>query len=352
MTAFIHDNVEYVMPTVFKATMYGWARDLIDNGTIYFTNIKRFIEDPDLNRGDRNEGKHVLIRNGIRCTSDPSMPVYVWCCTLDARPCRVIETWADKDCVIQVLDTVEFAKRINGAIAECQLDLWPLQVGPVVYTKTTGGYENDNLADGVFQKDEHYDSQKEFRFALCGRTGQEPEENIILNLGTCNDIVRIALIINPESATIMEIENFTNLSKSEYLRGNYTTSFSLACQALDAASQIVFPDQKTGERFKSIIDDNFDYFCNAGLPGISCKGITFSNSMIKDELGLKNEEATFQEIIYKLIRCSLIHECKLPVKLALTEKTLIGPKDNKFYIPISVVQGLLSLVDWAIKQRV
>jgi hypothetical protein len=71
-------------------------------------------------------------------------------------------------------------------------------VGPVVYTKTTGGYENDDLADGVFQKDEHYDTQKEFRFALCGRTGQDPVENIILNLGTCMDIVRIALIINPE----------------------------------------------------------------------------------------------------------------------------------------------------------
>lgn len=150
----------------------------------------------------------------------------------------------------------------------------------------------------------------------------------------------------------MEIERFTNLSQSEYSKGNYETSFSLACQALDAASKKVYPKLKTGDRFKTIIDDNFDFFCKVGLPGISCKGIVFSNSMIKNDLGLKNDTASMQEIIYKLIRCFLIHECRLPINLALTEKTLVGPKDNKFYIPVSVIQGLISLAKMVIKQKV
>lgn len=31
MTTFIHDDIEYVMPTVCKATMHEWADDLIQN---------------------------------------------------------------------------------------------------------------------------------------------------------------------------------------------------------------------------------------------------------------------------------------------------------------------------------
>ena len=202
MTAFIHGNIEYVMPTVFKATMRDWTRDLIDDGTIYFTNIQQFIDDPDCERGDANEGRHIGIRKGVRCTADYSMPVYVWCCTLDTRACRVIQTWQDKNCVIQILDTFEFAKRITSALGQQQPKLWPLHVGPIVYTKTAGGYENTDWADGVFQKDERYDGQKEFRFALTGQTGQQPEDHIVLNLGSCRDIVRIALIMNPEQCTL------------------------------------------------------------------------------------------------------------------------------------------------------
>lgn len=202
MTAFMHDDIEYVMPTVFKATMSNWARELIDHGTVYFTNIRRFIDDPNSERGDANEGKQIVIRNGVRCTLNYSMPIYVWCCTLDTQACRVIQTWPDKDCVIQILDTVGFARRITCALGKHRPKLWPLHVGPVVYTKTSGGHEKIDWADGVFQKDDRYDGQKEFRFALSGQTGDAPEDHIVLKLGPCQDIVRIALTMNPEQAPL------------------------------------------------------------------------------------------------------------------------------------------------------
>jgi hypothetical protein len=200
MTTFIHDNIEFVMPTVFKATMHDWANDIIQHGIVYFTNIKRFVTDTHPERGDANEGRQNLIRNGVQCSTEYPMPVYVWCCTLDTQACRVIQTWPDKNCVMQILDTVEFAQRITNALREQRPKLWPLHVGPVVYTKTSGGYERTDWADGVFQKDERYDGQKEFRFALTARSGDEPEDNVVLELGSCQDIVRIALIINPEQS--------------------------------------------------------------------------------------------------------------------------------------------------------
>ena len=116
MTTFIHDNIEFVVPTVFRATMRDWAEDLIQNGNVWFTNIQEFIDDPHSQRGDTNEGRSVVIRNDVRCTNEYMEPIYVFCCTLDTRLCRVLETWSDKDCVIQILDTIEFARRITLAI--------------------------------------------------------------------------------------------------------------------------------------------------------------------------------------------------------------------------------------------
>jgi len=66
-------------------------------------------------------------------------------------------------------------------------------VGPVVYTKTSGGHEVSDWADGVFQKDQRYDGQKEFRFALVGLTGAAEEENIVLKLGSCKEVVSIVI---------------------------------------------------------------------------------------------------------------------------------------------------------------
>ena len=200
MTTFIHDDIEYVMPTVFKATMHKWANDFIQNGTVYFTNIQQFVTDTHPERGDANEGRQILIRNGVRCTAEYLMPVYVWCCTLDTQVCRVIRTWPDKNCVMQILNTVEFARRITRALGAQRLKLWPLHVGPVVYTKTSGGHEKTDWADGVFQKDERYDGQKEFRFALTAQSGDKPEDHVVLELGSCQEIVRIALTVNPEQS--------------------------------------------------------------------------------------------------------------------------------------------------------
>lgn len=191
MTTFIHEGIEFEMPTVFKATKRDWAENLIQNGTIYFTNIRQFINDSDPQRGDPNEGRSVTIRNDVRCTAEYSMPIYVWCCTLDTRACRIIKTWPDRDCVIQVLDTLKFAKKIASAIKQEYPMLWPLHVGPVSYTKTAGGREKSDWIHGIFQKDERYIEQREYRFALNGDTGDQEMRHILLNIGSCHDIVQI-----------------------------------------------------------------------------------------------------------------------------------------------------------------
>ena len=207
MTAFIHDNIEYVMPTVFKATEYDWARALIESGTIYFTNIRQFIGDSHDERGDVNEGQQILIRQGVRCSAEYGIPCYVWCCTMDSQAFRVMKMWPDRDTVIQILDTVAFAERVRDALARQRPKFLPLKVGPVVYTKTAGGYEKTDWADGLFQKNERYDSQKEFRFAVTAHINDTAEDHVVLNLGPCDDIVRVVLRLDPESE--QELDHLT-----------------------------------------------------------------------------------------------------------------------------------------------
>jgi len=185
-------TIEHVVPTVFKAMELRYAHELIEMGRVCFSNIECFARDEHPERGDRNEGKTVLVRNGRRCTADYLVPSYVWCCTMDSNPCRVMNTWSDRDCVVQVLDALEFARRIAGSLP-CQCpDVGPLAMGPVVYTKTKGGHEHVNWVDGLFQKDQEFDSQKEFRFALPGRTGGEAKCRVFVDIEPCTEVFRIA----------------------------------------------------------------------------------------------------------------------------------------------------------------
>lgn len=193
MTSFFHDDFEFVMPTVFKAVEYAWAIDLIENGIVRFSNLPDFRRDKDTKRGDPKEGHQELLRKGHRCTTDFIGPVYVWCCTLDANPGRILGIWQDRDCVIQILNTVEFTNRITTALKKQNKKFLPLQIGPVAYTKTEGGHEETGFADVHFQKSGGYEYQKEFRFVLTGITGDTQLDHIELNIGACPNIVRIAL---------------------------------------------------------------------------------------------------------------------------------------------------------------
>ena len=189
MTTFIHDGIEFILPTLFKATKASWAEDMIKNGTIYFTNIRRYQTDANDQRGDSREGIQVLRRNDVTCTIHYNCAIHVWCATMETSRNRILDTWKDYDTVIQIQNTWEFAQRIKAKAHPARLS--PVQIGPVSYTKTNGGHEHSDWADGIFQKDARYDGQKEYRIALTARCDDEVQEQIILNIGPCEDIMRI-----------------------------------------------------------------------------------------------------------------------------------------------------------------
>lgn len=192
MSTLFQEGIEFVLPGIYKAYTRTWAEDLLNSGRIYFTNIERFRAYENPQRGDPLECTSITVRQGVRCTGHYPNPIFVWCSTMETDPTLIMETWKDRDTVLQITDTLKFAKRIHDAAVRLKPKIQGLQVGPVTYDKDEGSFRVYHWAEGIFQKSLRFSGQKEFRFALVGDFSIRNDENVILELGDCTDIARIA----------------------------------------------------------------------------------------------------------------------------------------------------------------
>lgn len=188
---FVHDGIEFVLPGIFKAYPRAWADGLIREGTLYFTNVEIFRVDENPERGDCFEGTGIFIRQGQRCTTKYSNPIFVSCFTMETIKSVILSTWKDRDTVVQVFNTLSFAKRIRNSANEYGKKIHSMVVGPVTYDKDDGSCREYFWAEGIFQKNLLFNGQKEFRFALIGDPCLKDLEHLVLRLGDCSDILRI-----------------------------------------------------------------------------------------------------------------------------------------------------------------
>ncbi len=191
MNTLLQEGIEFVLPGIYKAYPRTWAEDLLHSGRIYFTNIKIFRAAEDSQRGDPLECTSITMRQGVRCTVDYTNPIFVWCSTMETDLTLIRGKWKDRDTILQITDTLDLARRIRDAANRLKPKIHLLQLGPVTYDKDEGSYREYHWAQGVFQKNLRFSDQKEFRFALVGDFSILDDENVILELGNCGDIVRI-----------------------------------------------------------------------------------------------------------------------------------------------------------------
>jgi hypothetical protein len=144
----------------------------------------------------------------------------------------------------------------------------------------------------------------------------------------------------------MSLENFVEKSFDNFISNHYyDTSLALACSAVDATAKKVFPLEKdNNKRIKAFIKKYYRIISKYGFPGIISSGLKIKCTILKDPKTDENDMVDIEEIIYKTIRCGLLHECEIDSKLNFVEQTLIGEKDGKFNIPKYIVIGLLMSV--------
>lgn len=183
------EGVEFVLPGLFKATKREWAEDFLENGTLYFTELSKFRNDEHEERGDPLEGTFAKRINGSVLNASVANPVFVWCSTMETDIDAILDTWSDRDTVLQITAPKEFFQRIIPKAHEVGLLNW--QVGPVTYDKDDGSVRTHHWGEGIFQKGHRFRSQKEYRLAMIGKLSGEYDESIRISLGNCRNIATI-----------------------------------------------------------------------------------------------------------------------------------------------------------------
>ena len=97
------------------------------------------------------------------------------------------------------------------------------------------------------------------------------------------------------------------------------------------------------ERYKQFVSDNFRIICEFGFPGIIAGAIKIKvNADIKSLKRDENNYVGMEQIIYHVLRCGLVHRCKIKESVKFIENTIIGAwNEDKFLLPRSLVLGLI-----------
>src|SRR5450631_1749520 len=143
----------------------------------------------------------------------------------------------------------------------------------------------------------------------------------------------------------MSIASFVEASINELRVGRYDVAMSLACSAVDGTTaKESVPNTSNNMRFKAFIEENMRLITRYGFPGIDAGGIRIKCINIPDLKTDQDGYVSIADIIYHVVRCSVIHECSIDERIEFTEQTYIGDFQTKFKIPRRLIIGLLAAV--------
>lgn len=140
----------------------------------------------------------------------------------------------------------------------------------------------------------------------------------------------------------MSIGSFVSSALTLYEDGKYDVALSLACSAVDATSEKIFPNEsKNHVRYKEFLKKNMRVITTFGMPGLSASGIRIKCKNIPGIKADYEQMAGLEDIIYHIIRCGLIHQCEIEESIEFTQRTMLGDFGGKFRIPYTIIMGLL-----------
>ena len=128
------------------------------------------------------------------------------------------------------------------------------------------------------------------------------------------------------------ISNFVKISNELRIKEEYKESMALACIAFASCSTNKYPNYSDKKRFVQLLKDNFSQYCSIGLPGISASTIMI---FVEED----NEHITYEEMIYKYVRCYLIHEAELP-SIKFSKEVVIADYNADTKLPITMIDML------------
>jgi hypothetical protein len=204
MSTVNYKNLHYDFPTppspILKAMDLVWANPLLSEGKIrvYINKYYRDIEDKAIR--DTEEGVGVLNCKGNICYVGGIMGTFIWCASQYQIEAKQLAKKFKRDSVVYINRPDEFARRLLAAAYRSGWQ-WSLDCGPVQYDKrsfrdrhpTEDGDDDSDFY--LFQKDQTFSDEKEYRFALTNLSFLSVRETFLdLEMGSCADIMDILTV--------------------------------------------------------------------------------------------------------------------------------------------------------------
>lgn len=112
--------------------------------------------------------------------------------------------------------------------------------------------------------------------------------------------------------------------------------------AIDATAKREYPGQRTTDRCKRFLRSNLPFVMwslTNGAPS-ETQELTFEFS----PSGTPSGPTNFEDLIYRIMRCALLHEAELPEKVEFVTENYIGMLGGKMQFPMALIGSLLFAV--------
>lgn len=113
------------------------------------------------------------------------------------------------------------------------------------------------------------------------------------------------------------------------------------CSAIDVTARAeTGKDGRSG--YKQFIHENLGLITNIAFGGTKVLNLHFGYDHPNDHMKRDaNGRVSFQELMYHVVRCGLMHDTKIPDTLRFVDKNDIRMSDGELELPKSLIYGLL-----------
>ena len=113
------------------------------------------------------------------------------------------------------------------------------------------------------------------------------------------------------------------------------------CIAIAATAKKEYPSSNDNISFKKFVHDNFPL-----ITKVAFGGTTIGNLRVRyNHPDIKTDDdgtCSFEQILYHVVRCGLVHSASFPSNLRFVKDSHIRVQDDRVEMPESIIYGLLA----------
>ncbi|MDG9875619.1 hypothetical protein N7592_20905 [Pseudomonas juntendi] len=124
--------------------------------------------------------------------------------------------------------------------------------------------------------------------------------------------------------------------------GDAENAFIQLAIAIDGTAKLLYPGKKTSERCKKFLKDSLPFILWSLSNGTPAK--TTSLSFEISNSSQSSAWIEFEDLVYKVMRCSLLHDGELSKKVEFVDAPYVGTLNGKMQFPLALLGSLLFAV--------